>query len=69
MNEPNESEMSFHNRRAVEAAEEALAVVDAELASRRAEASKSSPSSVAKALARLVKCLQDEGKKVEKEEA
>lgn len=68
MNEPNESEMSFHNRRAMEAAEEALSVVDAELASRRAEASKSLPSSVAKAIARLVKCLQDEDKKVEKEE-
>lgn len=69
MDGPNESEMSFHNRRAVEAAEEAMAVVDAELASRRAEASKSLPSSVAKAVARLVKCLQDEDKKVEKEEA
>lgn len=69
MNEPKESEMSFHNRRAVEAAEEALAVVDAELASRRAGASKSFPSSVSKAIARLVKCLQDEDKKVEKEKA
>lgn len=69
MNEPNEAEMSFHNRRAVEAAEEALMVVDAELASRRAGASKSLPSSVAKAVARLVKCLQDEDKKDEKEEA
>ena len=68
MNEPNESEMSFHNRRAVEASEEALAVVDAELASRRAEASKSFPSSVAKALTCLVECLQNEDKKGEKEE-
>ena len=69
MNGPNESEMSFHNRRAVEAADEALSVVDAELASRRVEASKSFLSSVAKALTRLVECLQNEDKKVEKEEA
>lgn len=69
MNEPNESELSFHNRRAVEAAEGALAVVDAELASRRASASKSFPSSVAKSLARLVECLKDEDKKDEKEES
>ena len=42
-------------------------MVDAELASRRAEAVNSFPSSVAKALARLVECLQDEDKKSEKE--
>ena len=62
-----EGEMSFHNRRAVEAAEEALAGVDAVLTSRRAEAENSFPSSVARALARLVECLQDEDKKSEKE--
>ena len=66
MNGPNEPERSFHNRRAVEAAEDALAAVDAELASRRAESSKYFPSSVAKAFARLVECLQDEDKKGEK---
>lgn len=62
-----EGRMSFHNRRAMEASEDALAVVDAELASRKVEASKSFPSSVAKALARLVECMQDKDKKSEKE--
>ena len=62
-----EGEMSFHDRRAVEAAEEALAVVDAELASRRAEEARSFQCRVARALARLVGCLQDEDKKSEKE--
>ena len=62
-----EDGLSFHDRLAVEAAEEALAVADAALASLRAEEARSFRCRVARALARLVECLQDEDKKSEKE--